>query len=1569
MGFTKAGIAMADLTPEQRLDIRRKTYNWCSQFRDAVQQKAEEHSAERAGPSTREERNHDWSLAEKKVLSKLESKILYSGPDAWLSRRKAALRKAKYTIKPSVGNLPPLEGTKALGPAIIVADENRLEDTPSLEDFVRRTEERHIPPPLIVLSRDPTRERMQHFLDHRASFYLPADTDDEVMLDILNKSFLRSIYNAELDAFTYLARSNKRLLYVLSRDDEDNPIVRGDLTQYTSTSFSTEMAFNPRDALSRLGSGHFAGTIIDFADYLERPDEVFRLIEEIRQRGSGPDIAVLYPHTISTELISGLMTTRPDHAVSDDPDSFEAGFKEALQSMVVNAERREEKIIARLQPSIRELSAIYGELQQQVMEKVLSDATKQHKSSAKREKLKQLDDLLAGIKGLSDIEKQSEDLKQMLGGDVAFYILQGDKLFENGVHELPRHHLAYSALLSGNLISSQGVDSQGEPTARSDANSILMRFYTNCNVPAGVVALTGAQQFSEEQTEEQREQRELFRRMATKLHRLKKHKVLLMDDEPLKSDQYKVRFEGAGFDYVYASNGRDALARFQEEDFDAIVSGLPLPHKGGLDILEEVRSHDQNIPFFLLSDSELEEEQKQRASALGCTGFLMEEDLMPNPLNESVKDIADAITSLYNEPPSETTLEEEGVRAPEDPLRTQFPDVSTQPRKKRDTGRLRSQGASYRIFLVEGNPDLAKELSGLLTAKGFEVIRKSNNEEVRSARAEDKKKYGSHERFNINQVPNQVKQEFIKALSENPENFSEKDVYFALKWLSVNRDTNVTSMLHMVQERKAYLEEQLFMHADVACQDLEDLSVSIPKEMFDRFLADGGSLAQKVRTKNALYYYMNRGWSMALDSYDKLMGTTFDRTFFAELFQAGGEVRISFRVPDETYKKAVLQSALFEHHKGLLSANEARRIRELLQDYIELEAPDQKEFLLGGLKSKSVTTLNKFMDDYFSTNIFLDDLILIIGASRAVEIRERLTESIKDILHAPGGEGSTGPPHRPGYGFTYSYDLPDPSRNRLFKIVHSFPGINVNLESVVKVFDKRRDSYAGQSDKAYKQDVEAKEAEFKKEIETMDYFARWKSVLSVPFFVEDTRDLDVITMSYMGSENLFDTMLRLNLQAENFKSEEYRQKAQDKKKKLLQALMKSMARVHAFGSTKNHEDKGENFLSRLEQEVIGNFGRGGEGGNGFSRFFEMLGNEDATNAFTEDVKPNLTAAFKYLTDYLETLGPGAFYKDDILRNHIYMHSGNQAQIVPIDFGAIRKLPLQFDLVNPFIIGRGIATLAEQRTHAREFLRHYDRQVNRYNEAIQRKLKRKNLANVLAEEFSREELCRRIIREYLPQMQDFFQRDFEYTGPDLIENKVVNQDSINKLFKYLQDKLIDPLKKKISRSQLRKEDKEDRKEAMKQYVDNVKRFLGSFEYKKPYISGNKSRQRGQFAEFWEGYLASAAYKGLIAAKSFVGYVDRNMGYENLDLIISMLDNSVIALNGDGTAKGFIEMYGQKVSSGSPRYTAEGLEGLKNLARYVQEMRDLAQKYGYEHTDRIPYLNKPNEKLEGVVRNAS
>jgi len=97
--------------------------------------------------------------------------------------------------------------------------------------------------------------------------------------------------------------------------------------------------------------------------------------------------------------------------------------------------------------------------------------------------------------------------------------------------------------------------------------------------------------------------------------------VLVVDDEPTVLRNISRSLHKAGFQVLTAMNCEGAGLAVTSGRIDALCLDIKLPDGNGLDLLEEIRQTQPDLPVILISGA-LTSEVKSRAAALGVRHFL-----------------------------------------------------------------------------------------------------------------------------------------------------------------------------------------------------------------------------------------------------------------------------------------------------------------------------------------------------------------------------------------------------------------------------------------------------------------------------------------------------------------------------------------------------------------------------------------------------------------------------------------------------------------------------------------------------------------------------------------------------------------------------------------------------------------------------------------------------------------------------------------------------------------------------------------------------------------------------------
>ena len=111
--------------------------------------------------------------------------------------------------------------------------------------------------------------------------------------------------------------------------------------------------------------------------------------------------------------------------------------------------------------------------------------------------------------------------------------------------------------------------------------------------------------------------------MQEKIAKLKELKILFVEDEDDLINIISDTLTKLQANYVTARNGKDALDVLEANpDIDLFVTDINMPVMSGLELIEEVRKTNTELPFVIMS-AHTEPEYIKSAEALGITDYLL----------------------------------------------------------------------------------------------------------------------------------------------------------------------------------------------------------------------------------------------------------------------------------------------------------------------------------------------------------------------------------------------------------------------------------------------------------------------------------------------------------------------------------------------------------------------------------------------------------------------------------------------------------------------------------------------------------------------------------------------------------------------------------------------------------------------------------------------------------------------------------------------------------------------------------------------------------------------------------
>jgi CheY-like chemotaxis protein len=91
--------------------------------------------------------------------------------------------------------------------------------------------------------------------------------------------------------------------------------------------------------------------------------------------------------------------------------------------------------------------------------------------------------------------------------------------------------------------------------------------------------------------------------------------VLVVEDNSINQEVVKAMLERVGISVEVANNGKEGVACFLSQRFDAILMDIQMPVMGGYEASRQIRSHDADIPIIALTAAATAEDKKKALDA------------------------------------------------------------------------------------------------------------------------------------------------------------------------------------------------------------------------------------------------------------------------------------------------------------------------------------------------------------------------------------------------------------------------------------------------------------------------------------------------------------------------------------------------------------------------------------------------------------------------------------------------------------------------------------------------------------------------------------------------------------------------------------------------------------------------------------------------------------------------------------------------------------------------------------------------------------------------------------------
>lgn len=114
--------------------------------------------------------------------------------------------------------------------------------------------------------------------------------------------------------------------------------------------------------------------------------------------------------------------------------------------------------------------------------------------------------------------------------------------------------------------------------------------------------------------------------------------IVIVEDDQVISQMYRMKFESDGFTVHVAGNGESGISVVEETKPDLILLDMQMPGMNGDEALAEIRKHDwgKDIPVIVLTNLG-EEEAPKNLRSLGIESYIVKADLTPRQVVDRVK--------------------------------------------------------------------------------------------------------------------------------------------------------------------------------------------------------------------------------------------------------------------------------------------------------------------------------------------------------------------------------------------------------------------------------------------------------------------------------------------------------------------------------------------------------------------------------------------------------------------------------------------------------------------------------------------------------------------------------------------------------------------------------------------------------------------------------------------------------------------------------------------------------------------------------------------------------------------
>lgn len=118
---------------------------------------------------------------------------------------------------------------------------------------------------------------------------------------------------------------------------------------------------------------------------------------------------------------------------------------------------------------------------------------------------------------------------------------------------------------------------------------------------------------------------------------IKKAKTVLIEDERVLCDMYRIKFELSGLKLLAANGGYEGLAMAKKEKPDLILLDIKMDDLDGFEVLKQLKADPKlrHVPVFLLTNMG-EKGNADEGLKLGAEAYIMKSKTVPSEIVERV---------------------------------------------------------------------------------------------------------------------------------------------------------------------------------------------------------------------------------------------------------------------------------------------------------------------------------------------------------------------------------------------------------------------------------------------------------------------------------------------------------------------------------------------------------------------------------------------------------------------------------------------------------------------------------------------------------------------------------------------------------------------------------------------------------------------------------------------------------------------------------------------------------------------------------------------------------------------